>query len=61
MFNRKNKYRKHTCKFCGYSELNIYYGYKSYDDLPIIRDFRELHRDKCGWCGKYYYYLTREE
>ena len=60
MFNRKNKYRKHTCKLCGYSKLNIYYGTKSYDDIPYyLIDLYELHKDTCAWCDREFYYLTR--
>lgn len=60
MFNRKNKHRKHTCELCGHNELNIYYGTKSYDDIPFyLNDFYELYKDKCAWCGIEFYFLTR--
>ena len=34
MLFRKNKTRKHICRWCDFSDLNFYYGVKSYDDIP---------------------------
>ena len=60
MFYRKNKYRKHRCRLCGHNKLNMYYGTKSYNDIPLYEsDFSELHKGICLGCGKEFYYLTR--
>ena len=59
---RKNKHRKHRCSWCGHDELNDFYGYKSYDDIPFYAfDFYDLYKQKCCWCGTEFYYLFKKE
>lgn len=59
MLFRKNKKRKHICKWCGFSDLNFYYGIKSYDDIPIYDfNFYKLERDNCKYCRTEFYYLV---
>lgn len=59
MVFRKNKKRKHICKWCDFSDLNFYYGVKSYDDIPIYDfNFYELVKDNCKYCRTEFYYLV---
>lgn len=59
MLFRKNKNRKHTCKWCNFSDLNFYYGVKSYDDIPVYDfNFYKLQRDNCKYCRTEFYYLV---
>ena len=56
---RKNKQRKHTCSLCGFSDLNLYFGTKSYNDIPLYDfNFYKLEKSKCAWCQTEYYYLV---
>ena len=58
----KNKHRNHVCPLCGYKTLNIYYGVKSFDGIPIyLVEFYDLYKDRCFYCGKEYWYLTKKE
>ena len=58
MLFRKNKVRKHNCPWCGFSELNQYFGVKSYNDIPLYDfNFYRLEKDNCKWCGTEFYYL----
>jgi hypothetical protein len=61
MLFRKNKARKHCCSICGFKELNIYYGVKSYDDIPLYPiDFYVLQKSRCMWCHNEFYYLIEK-
>lgn len=62
MLFRKNKKRKHICDWCEFSDLNFYYGIKSYNDIPIYDiDTYILRKDICKYCGKDFYYLVENK
>ena len=61
MFRRKNKARKHFCKYCGHINFNIYYGNKSYSEMPIVTDDMEVLDSSCARCGEPYYYTIVKE
>lgn len=62
MLFRKNKERKHICAWCGFSDLNFYYGIKSYNDIPIYDfNYYMLRKDRCKYCGTEFYYLIEKE
>ncbi len=59
MLFRKNKMRKHICRWCNFSDLNFYYGVKSYDDIPLYDfNFYKLEKDNCKYCRTEFYYLV---
>lgn len=58
---RKNKPRKYICSLCGHRELNIYYGYKHYDEFPLVLyDYYHVFETKCKWCGNETYYTVKK-
>ena len=60
MFFRKNKKRLHKCE-CGHDYFNLYYGVKSYREIPIyLFEEYELKEGICAWCRLLYYYLVRK-
>lgn len=58
---RKNKDRKYRCPYCNYKDLNNYYGYKAYKDIPMyLIDFYDMYNSKCLYCGLEYYFIVKK-
>ena len=58
---RKNKERKYTCSLCGHGELNIYYGYKHYDEFPLVLySYYDVFETICAWCKDKSYYTVKK-